>query len=930
MKTRGWLMGAAVLALIGSAPLAAKDISPKVGNITSPKEAFTQEPGSDYFLADYEAYAAYLKTLASQSDRIKLVDIGKSAQGRTMWVAIVSSPENLAKLDHYRNIAQKLAKAEGVDEQQARSLSQEGKAIVWIDAGLHASETVTTQDQIHVIYRMLTKNDPETMRILNDDIILFGQDNPDGLDMIAHWYMRNPDPKKREFDTLPMLYQKYIGHDNNRDFYMSQMPETTNLNAMFFRKWFPQIIYNHHQTGPAGMVVFVPPFRDPFNYNYDPLIMTELNEIGGAMHSRLIGHDMPGSGMRDAARYSTWNNGMERSVSYFHNSIGILTEIIGGPTPTKIPLILDNQLKRGDEPDPIAPQEWHLSDTLEYEYQLDRAVMDFAARNRERLLFNIWKMGNDGIQRGNRDSWTTMPDDIAAAEAADKKNPLPQDAQPFWNSGHRVDPKIYDTVLHAPERRDPRGYILSVDQRDLPTTIAFLNALIKNGVDVMQATKAFTVDGKTYPAGSFVVKTGQAYRPHVLDMFEPQNHPRNLEYPGGPPKPPYDITGYTLAYQMGVGFDRILDGFDGPFQPVSGLLTVPGGDVIGSGSAGWLIGHETNNSFILTNRLLKAGVPVSWIKTPTSADGHDFGPGAIWVPNTAASRSIVTASVKDLGIDAYAEAQAPGGDTLPLKPVRIGLVDHYGGVIPAGWTRWLLEQFEFPYTVVYPQQLDAGNLKSKFDVLIFPDGTVPVPKDGPFRGGRFGKQPNAQDIPAQYRSWLGDVTADKTVPQIARFTKAGGTVITVGSADELAMMLGAPITPALATQGPDGKLHALPSKDFYIPGSLLEGQVDPTQPLAYGMPKTVDLFFDSNQSFNITPGAKAARVSWYDTATPLRSGWALGQEKLNGTSAVVDVDMGQGKLFVMGPAVTKRAEPYATFKLLFNGILYGPAVSAKH
>ena len=922
MKTN-YLIGAALFAL--ASPALAAPITPKAGTLPSPAEAFPTEPGSDYYLANYDAYEKYLKALAATSDRMKLIDIGKSAEGRTMWVAIVSSPANLARLDHYREIARKLAKAEGVNEAQAKELAAEGRAVVWIDAGLHATETVTTQSQIHVLYRMLTAEDAETRRLLDDTIILFGHDNPDGLQLVADWYMRNADPKKREFKSIPRLYQKYVGHDNNRDSFMAQMPETVNVNRMLFREWFPQIIFNQHQTGPAGMVVFVPPFRDPFNYNYSPIVMTELQELGAAMHSRLVSEEKPGSGMRSAAPYSTWHNGMERSVAYFHNSIGLLTEIIGGPTPEKIPLVPDTQLARNDEPLPIGPREWHLKDSLEYQYSLDRAVLDYASRNRERLLMNIWRMGNQAIARGNRDSWTITPRDVDAVKAAAAGKT--QEVEEYFRGPPAVDAGLYKTVLNDPAKRDPRGYILTPDQRDLPTTIAFLNALLKNGVDIERATKAFTVAGKSYPAGSYVVKTAQAYRPHVLDMFEPQDHPHDAEYPGGPPKAPYDITGYTLAWQMGVQFDRVLDGFDGPFERVTAdLLQVPAGRQIGTGGAGWIVGHETNNGFILTNRLLKAGVKVTWLTDATKIGGKDFAPGAIWIPASPEAAKIVAAAAP-LGIDAYRMAKAPAGRTIALKPVRIGLVDNYGGVIPAGWTRWLLEQYEFPFSVVYPKELDAGDLNAKFDVLLFADGTVTGPRGGAFKTGYGGKQPDAEDIPADYRGWLGKVSGNTTAPRLTAFVQAGGTVITVGGANYLASLLSPAIRPALVNRKPDGSLVALDHREFYIPGSLVAAKVDPTKPLAFGMTPTVDMFFDQNQPFTL--GAGATPVAWFDSATPLRSGWAVGQDKLKGTVAIADADLGRGKVFALGTEVTQRAQPYATFKLLFNGILYGPAAAAE-
>lgn len=893
--------------------------------IATPAESFPQEPGSDYFLANYDQYEAYLKKLASQSDRIKLVDIGKSAEGRTMWMAIVSSPENLANLDHYKEINAKLARAQGLDDATARQLAAEGKAVVWIDAGMHATETVTTQAQIHVLYRMLTQDDAETKRLLDDVIILFGQDNPDGLQLVANWYMQEKDPKKRTFDTIPRLYQKYIGHDNNRDSFMAQMPETEAVNRVLFREWYPQIVFNQHQTGPAGMVVFVPPFRDPFNYNYDPLLMTELQELGSTMHSRLIAENKGGSGMRSAAPYSTWHNGMERSVSYFHNSLGLLTEIIGGPTPMSIPLVPDVQLPDNDKPLPISPREWHLADSLEYQWSLDRAVLDYASRNRDRMLFNYYRMGKNGIERGLKDSWTTTPKAIDALEEAGKNRPDPNAKEGYYRV-RQVDPALYGEVLENPARRDPRAYVIPRSQRDLPTAVAFLNALLKNGVEVLAASQPFTAGGKSYPAGSWIVKTAQAFRPHVLDMFEPQDHPHDVEYPGGPPKAPYDITGYTLSEQMGIGYDRVFDNVEAPATPVEGLMTVPAGQIVGTGSAGWLVRHETNNSFILTNRLLKAGLPVSWVKTAVQSGGVDFAPGAVWIPASPAAAKIVAGSVSGLGIDAYAADAAPSGETMKIKPVRVGLVDQYGGVIASGWTRWLLEQFEFPFKVVYPSELDKGNIKANYDVLVFANGTVPTASGSPWYG-RASRMPAPETIPAKYRPELGLVSAEKTVPALSAFAEKGGTIIAVGNATQLASMLKTPVQPALA-KNENGTLKGLSTKEFFIPGAIVEASVDPSQPLAYGMTSKVNMFFDHSQSFTIpADAANVKRISWYDSATPLRSGWAMGQEKLKGTTAIADVSLGKGKLFVMGPEVTQRAQPYATFKFLFNGIFYGPSAS---
>ena len=901
-------------ALLLQAVPAAAQTGAQTSTPTPPERFFKQPPGTDYYLANYSEYEAYLQKLATQSDRMKLVDIGKSAEGRSQWMAIVSSPANLAKLDAYRAIAEKLARAHGVDEAQARTLAAQGKAVVWIDAGMHATETVTSQGQIQVLYRMLTQSDPETMRMLDDCIILFAHDNPDGMELVANWYMRSADPKKREMATLPRLYQKYIGHDNNRDSFMAAMPETENVNRVLFRQWYPQIVYNQHQTGPEGMVVFVPPFRDPFNFNYDPIVMAQLNEVGFAMHSRLISEGKAGSGTRSAAPYSTWHNGMERSVAYFHNSIGLLTEIIGGPTPAKIPLVPSTQLPRGDEMMPIGPRDWHLQDSLDYQWTLDRAVIDYASRNRERLLFNIWKMGANSIEKGSKDSWTITPskvDRLANAKALDE-----------GRGPKKVDPGLYKTMLQAPAERDPRAYIIPADQRDMPTAIAFLNALIKNGVEVERADAPFQAGGKSYAAGSYIVRTDQAYRPHVIDMFEPQDHPHDTDFPGGPPKAPYDITGYTLAYQMGIGFDRLLDGLDQHFTPVPDLLAPPPGRIVGQGKAGWIVGHESNNSFILTNRLLKAGVRPAWLKQAVSADGEAMQAGAIWIPASAGAQKIVGDAVTELGLTAHALDAAPQGERIALKPLRIGLVDRYGGNIPTGWTRFLLEKFEFPFAPVYAKRLDAGNLAKDYDVLLFADGALPP--SGAWGTARAGKQPDVKDTPAEFVPMLGDLTDAKTVPAVADFARNGGAVVAIGNSARFIDLLGTPLKPALAREV-EGAMKPLDTKSFFIPGSILRARVDNRQPLAYGLPDQVDMFFNRSQTFVTANATPYGQVSWFEGRDLLRSGWAVGQEKLAGTIAVADVDVGKGKLLVMGPEVAQRAQSYGTFKFLFNALLYGAA-----
>ena len=179
-------------------------------------------------------------------------------------------------------------------------------------------------------------------------------------ELVSNWYMREKDPGKRKLDHLPRLYQKYIGHDNNRDFYMLNMKETQNMARQLFVDWIPQIMYNHHQAGPAGSVVAGPPYRDPFNYVFDPMCITGLDAIGAAMINRLNLESKPGFTRLDGSVFSTWYNGGLRTTTYFHNMLGLLTEIIGSPTPSEVPLVPARLIPNNDTPFPVTPQKWHF------------------------------------------------------------------------------------------------------------------------------------------------------------------------------------------------------------------------------------------------------------------------------------------------------------------------------------------------------------------------------------------------------------------------------------------------------------------------------------------------------------------------------------------------------------------------------------------
>lgn len=900
------LLSACLLSLSASFAFAA---------VPSPREHFGFDIGTDYTLADYTQTEAYFEKLAATSDRAQLISIGTTTEGRDQPMLIVSSPENLAKLDHYREIGKKLARAENLTEAEALKLAAEGKAIVWVDGGLHSTEVVATHQLIEAAWQFTSRDDPETLRILDDVIILFVHCNPDGHELTTDWYMRESDPMKRFADgndfQLPVLYQKYAGHDNNRDFFMMNLEETRNLSRAQYIDWIPQIILNHHQTGPAGVIISGPPFRDPANPLLDPLLLTSLDSIGGAFNNRFNREDKPGVGQRRAQNYSTWWNGGLRTTPYFHNVLGILTEIKGSPTPQQLPLVADKMLPSSNLPNPAGPIKWHFRQAIDYMMTANYAVLDYAARHSDELLFNIYKMGRNSIERGSRDHWTTFPSRVAALKAHAIKQK---------GSAEGSLPIDYLEVMRRPEDRDPRGFIVPSDQADFPTAVKFINSLILSGVRVEIATAPFTVAGESYPTGSYIVKTDQAFRPHVLDLFEPQDHPNDFEYEGGPPIPPYDSAGWTLAFEMGVEFDRLLEGFDGPFAPIPyGELQTPPAQPFAPSVGGWVLSPAVNDNFIVVNRLLAAGAPVFRLSDGL-ADDDAHGPGTFYVPMSDAATEVLGAATQALGIAAKGLPAAPTGEKLQLKSFKIGLWDEFGGSMPSGWVRFLFDKFEYQnYEVIYPREIAAGDLIAKYDAIVFVTEAFHLP------GKRYrSSQPEPDAVPDAEREKLGNLKVADAVAPLKAFMDQGGIVLTIGSSTALAYELGLPVRDALVTN--DGKgTRPLNRDEFFIPGSIMHATVAQDSSATWGMPADADFYFDDSPVFHLTAEAFQRGVrplAWYSRDDSLRSGWAWGGEYLKDGVAAFEAPVGEGRFLAFGPEITFRAQTHGTLKLLFNS-LYG-------
>ena len=485
--------------------------------IPTPESVFGFEAGADFHLADYEQITKYFQALAAASPRIKLQQIGKSGYGRDMFVAIISSEDNLKNLDRYRSIVKQLASGT-IDEKTASDLSKQGKAIVWIDGGLHATEVAGAQQSPLIAYRVLSEESEEMRRIRNDVIlVLCPVINPDGLDIVAHWYAKNKDTP---YETAPNieLWNRYVGHDNNRDWYSFNQVESRNVAHLLYYEYFPQIVYNQHQTAPYPARIIVPPYDDPMNPNIPPEVMRGTNLVGSAMAFRFANEHKPG--VISHMSFDTWWNGGMRTAPYFHNMVGILTETAGflsgyaSPgyaAPDSLPRSFPNGVSAREPstfyPDPWKGGWWKLRDSVDYMVTGDMAVLDIASRLKDQWLYDCWRMNHEQIELGKKGG--------------------------------------------------PYAYVVPNEQHDPTATGDMLFSLQTGGVQIEEATQQFTIGNRTFPAGTIVLPAAQPYRPFLMDLMEPQHYPDLRVSPGGPPKRPYDMTGWTLPMQMGVEVVRV-------------------------------------------------------------------------------------------------------------------------------------------------------------------------------------------------------------------------------------------------------------------------------------------------------------------------------------------------------------------------------------
>ncbi|HVO34335.1 MAG TPA: M14 family metallopeptidase [Gemmatimonadales bacterium] len=816
--------------------------------------------GADSTLADWEQIGAYFARLAATSPRVRVDTLGATTQHRPYLLVTISDSANLARRAELMAAQRSLADPRTLQGAAEGPLIASQPAVVLISCSIHSTEIAASQMAMELAWRLVTDS-AEAALLKHVVVLLVPSANPDGIDIVTDWYRRT---RGTPYDgtSPPWLFHPYIGHDDNRDWFMLTQPETQYLTRVLYRDWFPEVVYDIHQMGGTGARMFVPPFADPVNPNLDGILVAATNEVGTVMAGALA--DSGYTGVAHQIDFDLWWHGGNRTVPARHNMIGILTEAASAriASPVRLAPSALRQPDRGvNYPAPWAGGWWHLRDIVDYELVTSEALIRFASREHAAFVSRFVNLGRRAVEAGRTGQ--------------------------------------------------PAAYAIAPGQRDEGARAQFANLLIADGVEIRRARAPFAAGGREYPAGTLVIPLAQPFRAHVKDLVERQHYPARHEYPGGPALPPYDVTGWTLPLVMGVTVDSLGSPVEGDFERVDTVAVTPG-HIAGAGSV-VLLENRSNGEATAVWRALAAagGASVAIAPAPFEAGGRRWPTGTLAVRGKSA-RAVLDSAARALGFDGVAVPHLdawPGAPTVTHQP-RVALYRSWNANMDEGWTRWVLERLGVPYTTLTDSAVRAGGLASQFDVVLLPSESPSAIRDGRRAG----------TAPPQYSGGLGQEGATA----LRAFLEAGGTLIALGEATAYAVTdLGVPGSVAGAArrgaQPPD-------LSRFSAPGSIFEAEVDRGHPIASGMDSVTAVYFISTPILNAAPGDRVVAayprdrnplLSGYVEGVEALEGHPALLE------APVAGGRGSAILFAFRPQ--HRGQTNATFKLLTNAILYGAA-----
>ena len=849
---------------------------------TPPEEFLGHKVGADRKLADYNQIQAYFKKLDQESERIKVINIGTSTLKKPIIMAVITSKENMGKLDTYREIVKKLRDPRVTAPEEAKKLAQQGKVIVLITCNQHATEIAASQMAMELAYNLATDKTPfDAEKVLNDVIVLLvPTSNPDGQQMVTDWY-RKYVGTKYEGGRMPWLYQHYAGHDNNRDWFMFNLPETRAVTKVLYHDWLPQVHIDEHQMGSTGARLFIPPFMNPPIPNVQPLLWRGVNLCGANM-----AYDLQKNGYKGVVHgrsFTAWWIGACDDTSWLHNVVGLLSEMasvrIASPIyiePTEVPQSYYE--KRIEFPDPWPGGWWRLRDLVDYEIVLSMSLIKTAYLHKEDFLYNFYRMYKNSIE--NR------------------------------------------------EKGEPFAFVIPSKQRDYPTTLRMLKVLMFGGVKIQQAKEEFIAGGKIYPAGSFVVRMSQPYKPYAQALLERQKYPDIRQYSGGPPVPPYDNAGWTLPLQMGVECDRIEKPFEVKTEKLDKVPSLSLSSVQKDSAPAYIVlDCRTNASYSIAFSLLKNKIELSRSKDKIKKENFTAAPGSFILKNTAAVQKLLPDLLKKWNGKAYGLDSISDIPTSSLKNPRIGLYQSWRSNMDEGWTRYVFDDLGVPYKTLHnkdfkpPSKDKKGkkaekeekvDLKAKYDVIVFASESADIIKSGkPSPTSRYARY--YSEGPPEYEGGIGK----EGVEALKSFVEKGGILVTLNAACDLVFKeFKAPASNAL---------ERVDRSKFFCPTSLLKIKVDNKSPIGYGMPGEAAAMFSRSMAFNTRvppPEWDRKVVASYPEEDILLSGWLLGEEALARKAAVVDTKYKKGHIVLIGFRCQFRAQSHGTYKFLLNSLLY--------
>ncbi len=804
--------------------------------LPAPETVLGFKIGEDRKLAGWEKFVAYFQLLDVASDRVKLEELGQTTLKRPFIAATISSAKNLERLEELRQIQLKLSDPRLINQQAggdaevaeriARQLIRQGKTIIVLTFSIHSTEVGGTFSATELAYRLAAESTPEVEQILDQTVIVMVPSlNPDGTDIVADWYHKTLGTPA-EGSTPPQLYHHYVGHDNNRDWYAFTQVETQLLVDKVLNLWRPQILHDVHQMGTDGARFFVPPYIDPWEPNIDPTIIASVNALGATMAWEVIAQGK--SGVLINGIFDAWTPA--RAYAHYHAGLRILSETASArlATPVEVSwarlrpgINYDSRTASWNFPKPWPGGRWTIRDIVDYQTAGVMALLAHAARYREHYLRNFYEISRRAVEpKTNPYAFLLLEPKVppSIVEAANRLKAGRKDAKAATEEQHKEADTLTKKIASEPSTGEEVSYYYKREGFD--RLIAILK---RGGVEITRATEEFVADGKTYPAGTYLVLMAQPYGAFAKTLLESQSYPELREYPGGPPKRPYDVTAHTLSLLLNVEVVAIKE----PFTVKS---------------------RREPEAIVLQSRVLAN------------------------------------------------------------SPVRLGLYQSYAASMDEGWTRWVFDQYRFPYVSLRDQEIRAGSLNVKYDAIILPDQSVRALVEG--LPGGAGASGAVVSYPAEYAGGLGEAG----IKALREFIEAGGTLITLNNASNFAIeRLGVPVRNVLSGVSP---------RDFYCPGSILRTQLDDSSPLSFGLEKESIAWFEDSPVFEVTDPKRAQVIAHYpEDTTPLLSGWILGDKLIRGKAALVEAKVGKGRVVMFGFRPQYRGQSLATLPLLFNAIL---------